>query len=109
MNKESEEIARKLLASLGAQPHDINKALREAQEHETHSGEILRYAQEIMGLDGDNLVWAMARAFHGSFKVLDGQPQRDVKIKLLIKTHNDAVKKQALSKLTHEERVVLGV
>lgn len=82
---EKEDVARKLLEKMGVQPHNITKLIRQTNEHETNGDEIVRYANEIMGLEGEHLIWSMARGLDATLSLFD-DPRKDLFIQVVLGT-----------------------
>lgn len=88
----NDEFAKKFLGAMGASPHVAAQVIREGKEQEKNGEELTRYAREIMGLEGDNLVWSMARAVHQTFKTIYDDPIIEKKLDIILSTIRLAVK-----------------
>lgn len=85
-SEEEYEYGKKMLKALGAQPHQINATIRDAKDHEKNGIEIYQYAKEIMGIEGQHIVWSIARALNESFAELENDPGKMQKIQLILQT-----------------------
>lgn len=99
MTEEDRETFRQHALRMGLQPHEINRVLRESEEHDVEAEEILRYVREVMCLDDEHQAWALSRVI---VRVLTeawiGDPLRPLRLAALL----DKVVRQVRAHLVEE-------